>query len=117
MSNENINKDLFIPKGLYNELMYFLDSLDLKEDDVEYILVHRYPDPVEITLPELLELTKEVPDDVKAGQIHPFEMVFKNGYHIELEPDNKFDEMELKIWRGPLRTNRLGHLDSLLIKE
>lgn len=103
-----------IEKGLYSELKYLIDSYGFKEDDVEYVRVQKYPDPVEITLSELLELAKEVPDDAKAGDVYLFDIAFKNGYHIELQPDDEIEELELKIWKGSVRTGRIGHLDSLI---
>lgn len=78
MSNVNIEK------GLYSGLKHLIDSYGFKEDDVEYVLVQRYPDPVEITLSELLELAKEVPDDAKSGDAYVFDIAFKNGYQYRI---------------------------------
>lgn len=78
---------------------------EMSRDNIEYVVVYADP-PVEITIDELLELSKRVHYHV--GSSHEFKIHFKTNWDICWVPNNYF--MELVIRSDKSRPSTVGHL-------
>ena len=101
---------------LYDALDRLLKILNLDIADVEYTDVYEYPDHVNISVTELLELSKKVSVDIMADDAVYFDIYFNTGHVISWKPDDECYEMTLKFSLARPRPKE-GHVSSLIMSE
>lgn len=107
--------DIFYPTELPVDISINIKDImeshpEMSRDNIEYVAIYADP-PVEITIDELLELSKRVHYHV--GSSYEFKIHFKTNWEICWEPDENNYFMELVIRVDKPRPSTVGHLVSL----
>lgn len=111
--------DIFYPTELPMDISDNIKEImetypEMSRDNVEYVAVYTVP-PIEITIDELLELSKRVQYHV--GSSYEFKIHFKTNWNIYWEPEDNGQFMNLTITEDRSKPSMTGHLKSLSTKD
>lgn len=107
--------DIFYPTELPMDISDNIKEImetypEMSRDNIEYVAVYTVP-PVEITIDELLELSKRVQYHVESS--YEFKIHFKTNWSICWEPEDNGYFMGLAIYNDHSRPSMVGHLKTL----
>lgn len=111
--------DIFYPTELPMDISDNIKEImetypEMSRDNIEYVAVYANP-PVEISIDELLELSKRVQYHV--GSSYEFKIHFKPNWNIYWEPEDNGQFMTLTITEDRSKPSMVGHLKSLSTKD